>query len=182
MAWVYGQPVHRTTERYIVRSAAPDDVGETYISWFRDSETMQFVDPELARLNREQHRAIVAAADNKSRMLLLIESRVDSQPIGLVRVQLEPRHQRAQTSVIIGEPSHRGRGAMIEVHRAVRVFLFEQADIQKVSFNVYGSHDLMLRQIRKLNGVVAEGVLRRHERVAGIGWQDIHLFAMFRGD
>lgn len=157
----------------------PEDVGPAYLSWVGDPHTMRFVGPELTSLSAEQHRAIVASTDNRTRFLLFIEA-LSEDPVGFLRVRLEPKHRRALSTVVIGDPGQRRAGAMMEAHRAVRAFLFDHASIDKLCFSVYGEHDLMLRMLEKQSYIQKEGVLRRHERLPGIGWQDVHLFAIFR--
>jgi [ribosomal protein S5]-alanine N-acetyltransferase len=180
MPWTPGTPVEIRTERFSIRSIRPADVTEEYISWFKESGTMQFIAPDMARWSREEHLKIVDSVDNRTRLLLIAEDPKDERAIGWVRAQLEPRHKRAQTSIAIGNQAYRGRGGLIEIHQAVRLFLFAEADIQKLTFMVYGANVLMLQHLANDPNVVKEGVLRRHDFVPGVGWQDAHLYAMFR--
>jgi RimJ/RimL family protein N-acetyltransferase len=180
MAWTPGLPVLLRTSRYLIRSARSGDVDAEYLSWFKDPETMQFVGPDLGRLSSDEHHAVVASADHRKRMLLLVLDAAEGRKIGWMRAQLEPQHKRAQTSIVIGDHSHRRRGAMVEVHRAVRQFLFSEADVQKITFITYGSHAVMLAYLATNPDIVKEGVLKRHDWVPGVGWQDAHMFAIFR--
>jgi RimJ/RimL family protein N-acetyltransferase len=179
--WQPGSPVRLETERYVLRSLEPGDVDDAYLAWFRDPALVRFIGPDLAQFTPEQHRAVARSLDNRTRFLLLVSPRAGGAPLGFLRAEVAPKHRRAQTTVAVADISQRGLGAMAECHRALRLFLFEKVDVQKIAFSVYGSNELMLRQIPKYD-IVREGILRRHEWLPGVGWQDVHLFAMWRAD
>lgn len=180
-SWQPGSLVRLETERYVLRSVELSDVDAGYLAWFRDAALVKFIGPELAAFTQEQHRAVVRSLDNRTRFLILVTPRAGGRPIGFLRAEVSPRHRRAQTTVAMADASQRGVGAMGEAHRALRLFLFHEVGVEKIAFSVYGSNELMLRQIPKYD-IVREGILRRHEWLPGIGWQDVHLFAMWRDD
>lgn len=167
------------TPRYHLRSATPADADDEYLGWFRDEGVMRFVGPDLAGLGLEQHAAIIRSCDDRTRILLVVVERESGRRVGLLRASVDPRHGRAQTTVILADPAHRGVGAVGETHRALRLFLFESRGVRKITFSVYGAHEVMLRILPRY-GAVSEGVLRGHDVVPGLGVQDVHLFAMFR--
>ena len=166
-------------ERYRIRSLTALDVDEKYLSWFQNPEVMRFVAPWM-RYSPQQHAAVIKGADNETKFMLGIFRRDSDRFIGWLRAQVYPIHERAYSTLVIGYEDEWGQGAMLDVHRCWRLFAFDNLAISKVTFSVYGQHEAMLKKLPQIPGVVSEGVSRRHEKLPGVGFQDVLRFAIFR--
>ena len=171
---------HFETEHYRVQSANEEAVRAWYDVWLRDEELMRFtgIDPQRSL---QEHLQWLRTFDGKRAFLFTVVSKQSGQHIGLCLLRCDPHNARAMPTVVLGDRAHWGQGHAHEVLAAVYDFAFGTLGMNKINSSIWGSNERALRAIQK-KGRKREGILRQHEWVEGVGWQDVHVFRLLHSE
>ncbi len=180
MSWKPRTPLWLETPNYRVRSMSESDVSADMVRWFADPEVMEFVALPL-NMKREGIVKLLRSADNAGFFMLAIEAREAGPLIGFYRVWRFPAYQYAKSAVLIGDRDYWGSKAVLETRAALLDFLFEEANLHKVTGAVY-TRNVAAAFNYKAQGFACEGVLRQQEPDRRGGWRDVYLFGLLRDE
>lgn len=172
-----GEPVVHG-HRLELRPLAPEDVGEAYVRWLNDPETVRFTEARHAAHTPESVRAYVAACRAcEHEHLLGIFEQAGGRHVGNIKIgPVNPRHQSASLGLIIGEKARWGRGYATEAIALAARYAFTVLGLHKLTAGVIEGNEGSLRAFEK-NGFVAEGVRRRQNFCEG-RWRDETLLGL----
>jgi len=178
--WRPGQPLRIETARFLLRSLTPDDVTDTYVSWWNDSEVQAGLNARPRHWDQQRARQHVAQFDNKTKFHLGIFCKDTGRMIGFYAAFPNPNTNVASHNIVIGEKDYWGKGVVQEVRPPMLAFLFFGMGMVKVKAEVLGRNYPSIFNNKKL-GFTCEGILRK-ERVhySGVGRIDVFLFGLLR--
>ena len=139
-------PVQLETSRYVVRTLSREDSPEPFQKWARDPAIMEPLNLPARELGAEQVRAYFASFDNRRKYLFGIFSKAEDRQIGFWIVEVNPVHATANWHLAIGERSHWGRAAPLEIGIALIDWLFGERGVEKLSATVPANN----RRVRSL--------------------------------
>lgn len=160
---------------YLVRGSClglaalrPEDVGEAYVGWLNDPETVRYTEARHAAHTLESVRAYAAAcAARGDDHLLGVFELAGGRHVGNIKVgPVNPRHRCASVGLIIGEKERWGRGYATEAIELAARHAFTVLGLHKLTAGVVEGNAASLRAFEK-NGFVVEGVRRKQNFCAG---------------
>lgn len=178
--WTPGCRVRLESERAVLRSITPADVGSAYLGWLRDPDVTRYMNARFDDISEETVRAFVASHDDRERFLLGIFDRASGVHIGNHRAVCHAAHRQAHVGVMIGDRGHWGTGIVPETRAVLLDFLFGPLGMLKVCGEVYAVNAAGIFNYQLL-GFKVEGTLVSHV-ACGQGRSDVVQFAMFRRD
>lgn len=153
-----GLDVTLTTERFIVRTLKPPDVGDAYAAWFDDEVVRQFIAWRPTGDAVEELRDFVAGHDERADSLLL--GIFDAEGRHVANLKYEPidlQRRTAVLGVLIGDAAWRGRGLFGEAFSATAELLQVQFGIGRVRLGVEGENAAALAAYARAGFVVVPG-------------------------
>lgn len=175
MTWHPGALLTLETERFCVRSITREDVGEALLDWLADPEVMMGLNLPRRRLSRLQAVQYALSHDNRTRFMLVIETKATSALIGVFYIWVDPQQKSAETGVVLGDRAWWGQGVVTEVRSEVLSFLFDTMGLARVAGRTHGRNISSIFNYQAL-GFTCEGVLRGHYHpVEGLAVGDARL-------
>lgn len=165
-----------------VRSLFPEDVGQAYVGWLNDPETIMYTEARHETHSFETLLTYVESLGTRENEHLMgIFEKLGGRHVGNIKLgPVHPRQLCASIGVIIGEKDCRGRGYATEaIGLAVR-FAFEQLKLHKLTAGVIQGNEASLRAFEK-NLFIIEGV-RRKQNCCGGAWRDETLLGLLAED
>ncbi len=161
-----------------LRSLLPEDVGQSYVRWLSDSETVMYTEARHEAHTIEALRTYVESCGRKDNEHLMgIFEKVDGRHVGNIKLgPVHPRHRYASIGLIIGEKDCWGRGYATEAISLVVRFAFERLKLRKLTAGVIQGNEASLRAFQR-NSFVIEGVRRKQNFCAG-AWRDETLLGL----
>ena len=158
--------------RLELRPLLPDDVGEAYVRWLNDPETVRFTEARHATHTLESVRAYVAACRaSQCEHLLGIFEQAGGRHVGNIKIgPVNPHHRCASVGLIIGEKARWGRGYATEAIALAARYAFTVLGLHKLTAGVIEGNEGSQRAFEK-NGFMVEGVRRRQNFCEG-RWRD----------
>ena len=90
----------------------------------------------------------------------IIEECLSGQPIGSVYLRdIDPRHQKAEFGIFIGEETGQGKGYGTQAAELILAHAFEKLELNKVFLRVFANNPRAIASYTKV-GFVQEGVFR----------------------
>ncbi|MBL4666269.1 MAG: GNAT family N-acetyltransferase [Sneathiella sp.] len=180
MRWKFGAPLTLETENYILQSLEPAHIPGEMVAWFADDETMRYMNDPM-NLDISQLSQFFSGYKNNHRIALLIYKRTTKKPIGIFRIYLDLRNERAVTSVMIGDKNFWGASVVLEIRERIIQFLFTTFRIEKICGNVRARNLPALfnysRQHFKKEGIQVRQIRNREGK-----FDDVVEFALFKED
>lgn len=126
------------TARCRLRPLTEADATETYLSWFRDSETARNLSTPASRQTIESIRAFISARSGREDVLFLGIFAADSGAhIGNIKYEpVNTQDGYAVMGILIGDPAWRGKGIAQEVLRASAAWLKAERGIRQILLGV----------------------------------------------
>ena len=178
MTWTPGSPVNLTSRRFRIRSITPNDIGGPFMRWQRDRDILEGLNQHRAPYTRNDLVKTMRRMDNKRKFTLIIEPALGGPPIGYFIVGVDPNDQRAETTIVIGDKNWWGKGVVTEARARLLDFLFDDADIEKVTGHPHGRNLASIFNYKSM-GFRCEAVLKDHLKNAyGEGRLDGLIFAI----
>lgn len=172
-----GQPVVHG-RRLELRPLAPEDVGEAYVRWLNDPETVRFTEARHVVHTLESVRQYVTAClARKDEHLLGIFEQAGGRHVGNLKIgPVNPHHQSASLGLIIGEKARWGHGYATEAIALATRYAFTVLGLHKLTAGIIEGNEGSLRAFEK-NGFMVEGVRRRQNFCEG-RWRDETLLGL----
>jgi len=135
-----------STKRFQLRTLAIKDVTERYLSWFSDTEYIEF---SPKRTNMDELIQYIESRENREDVLFLAIFTDDGQHIGNIKYEpIDLENKNATIGVLIGEREWRGKGVAIEVVKACNQYLHKNHGIERIDLEVnkYNKHAMHVYQ------------------------------------
>lgn len=129
--------IELATDRFCIRTLVPEDVGNSYASWFTDATVHDFITWRPSRdavAELSQYVAVHHARDD-SLLLGVFEpstghvANIKYEPVDFAR-------QTAVLGILVGNPAWRSRGLFQEVFLASSAWLKDAAGIRRIELGV----------------------------------------------
>lgn len=156
----------------MLRPLLPDDVGEAYVGWLNDLETVRYTEARHAVHTVESVRDFVAACHGrKDTHLLGIFEQANGLHVGNIKLgPVNMIHLCASVGLIIGEKTRWHLGYATEAIALASRYAFEELKLHKLTAGIVRGNEASLRAFRK-SGFVEEGVRRKQNLFDGV-WHD----------
>jgi len=150
-------------KRIYLRILSSEDVGDDYVKWMRDEETVRFLESKLKTYTLEDLKEYVKII-NKSHAdsLFGIFLRENNEHIGNIKIGgMDQVHQHGHVGIMIGDKNSWGKGCGKESIQLVTEYAFEELNLNKliagISANNIGCYKAFLKA-----GYNEAGRLKRH--------------------
>ncbi len=180
MKWRFGSPLLLRSQNYILQSIDPTKIPDEFVQWFADEEIMRFMNDPM-NMDKEKLSKYFSTYNNKTRIALTIFDRKLKKPIGIFKIYIEAYNNHCHTSVLIGDKSYWGTGAVLEIRERVIAFLFQGMKLNKICGYVRGRNFPALFNYTKQK-FAKEGVRKQHIRNQVGELDDVVEFALLRED
>lgn len=150
----------------------PKNVGEIYVGWLNDPETVRYTEARHTTHSLESVRAYVASYQASGNDYLMgIFELTGGRHVGNIKIGPVNSHQRcASLGLIIGEKDCWGKGYATEAIALAVRYSFSVIGLHKLTAGVIAGNAASLRAFEK-NGFVVEGVRRKQNFCDG-HWLD----------
>jgi RimJ/RimL family protein N-acetyltransferase len=154
-------------ERLTLRILTSDDItgelGNHYVAWMNDPDTMQFLESRWRAHTLESIRAFVTAMNESPRDfqfgMFLKDSNIH---IGNIKIGgIDQMHRRGDVGLLIGDKNAWGKGYATEAIELATRFAFEELNVNKLTAGMYapnvGSYKAFIKA-----GWREVGILKAH--------------------
>lgn len=165
-----------------LRYLTPEDVGDAYLRWLGDPETMRFTESRHTTHTIDSVRAYVAkcATGTTDHLFGMIEL-ASGRHIGNIKIgPVNAYHHHASVGLIIGEKDCWGKGYATEAIGLAARHAFSTLGLHKLTAGVIAGNESSLRAFAR-NGFVIEGV-RRKQNLCGDDWRDEIMLGLLQED
>jgi len=156
-----------TTERIELQPFNDSFLGEGYVGWLNDKQTVRYSEQRHRTHTLETCRAYAQGFKNSPNYFWAI---VANHPpighIGNITAMIDVPNGVAELAILIGDSKARGQGYGLEAWQRACRFLLEDAGIRKVVAGTMAINEPMLK-IMRTSGMVEEGRRRRQFLVDG---------------
>lgn len=159
--------VDRSGETCRIRTLRPGDVNESFTRWLADPAVTAGLNMPGTTLGLESFRSYVSSFDNVRRNLLAIRL-LDDEPIGLIMIEIDPRHRIGSLHIIVGDQAQRKLQISIEATRLAIWHLFVERRLEKLMFEPLARNQAAVTACR-LGMLRQEGTLLSHRLDAKTG-------------
>lgn len=149
--------------------------------WLTDPVVAAGLNMSVGAMGLDSVRSYVGSFDNVRRNLLIIRTSSD-EPIGLIMVEIDPRHRNGSLHLIVGEPDRRNLQTSFEAVRLAIWHLFTERKLEKLIFEPLARNRAAVAACR-LGMLRQEGELLSHRLDAKTGERlDQFIFALTLDD
>jgi len=135
--------------RYFLRTVKREDASDRWAGWLSDPWTIHVLNSAPRAFTRKDVAEYIKQFDQRSRLLLGIFEMGTRLHVGFVRIDLDNSGD-ALVNAVIGEATHRNRGANTDVFVALLDFLFDTVGVNRVRASVLLRNDVTLAYLLKL--------------------------------
>jgi len=135
--------------RYFLRTIKREDASDRWAGWLSDPWTVHVLNSAPRAFTKKDVAEYIKQFDQRSRLLLGIFEMGTRLHVGFVRIDLDSSGD-ALVNAVIGEATHRNRGANTDVFVALLDFLFDTARVNRVRASVLLRNDVTLAYLLKL--------------------------------
>ncbi len=160
------------SSRLLLRTLAPEDVGEEYLGWLDDPEIYQFLEVRFTEQTVDSVRRHVAQLNASEDTLFLgIFLNNGGTHIGNIKLgPINPYHHWAPIGIIVGAREHWGKGFASDAIEALSAYAFGTLNLHRLWAGCYSANEGSRRAFLRV-GYEEEGRLRDHWLCDG-EWQD----------
>ena len=126
-----GNPVHLTTERFVLRSLTASDISDRWGGWSDDKEIVTPLNIARRRMTKDDLRRYVARFDNENSYLIGVFTKAMTLHIGFFVIDVNRVHATASFNLVIGDKSYWGKGVVNEARTALLDEFFDNRGIEK---------------------------------------------------
>ena len=126
-----GQPVHLTTDRFVLRSLTASDISDRWGSWSDDKDIVTPLNIAQRRMTKDDLRRYVARFDNENNYLIGVFTKAMTLHIGFFVIDVNRLHASASFNLVIGDKSYWGKGVVNEARAALLDEFFDNRGIEK---------------------------------------------------
>ena len=135
--------------RYFLRTIKREDASDRWAGWLSDPWTVHVLNSAPRVFTKKDVAEYIKQFDQRSRLLLGIFEMGTRLHVGFVRIDLDGSGD-ALVNAVIGEATHRNRGANTDVFVALLDFLFDTVGVNRVRASVLLRNDVTLAYLLKL--------------------------------
>jgi len=168
------------SERLVLRSLEPADIGNSYFRWLRDTEIIKYLEVRHAKPSVRQIKKYVEDCNrSESAYLAGIFLGKEGTHIGNIKIgPIDWRNRRGEIGILVGEKKYHGRGLALEALNRFASFCFEKLKLHKITAGCYGSNLASVNLFHR-GGFQIEGIRPDHWRL-GKEWETGVLFGRKR--
>ena len=121
-------------KRIFLRILSSEDVGDNYVKWMRDEETVRFLESRWKTYTLENLKEYVKKInESHADSLFGIFLRENNEHIGNVKVgDMDQVHQNGNVGIMIGDKNSWGKGCAKESIQLVTKYAFEELNLNKL--------------------------------------------------
>jgi ribosomal-protein-alanine N-acetyltransferase len=140
-------PVVISTDRFLLKSLIPDDVGERYLSWLTDQTVSQYISAATLKPSIDSLKQYVQERCEREDVLFLgIFEKNSGIHIGNIKYEpVDSKNRFAVMGILIGEASWHGKKVAAEVIVASSKWLNSTRDIDEIILGVARGHEAAIR-------------------------------------
>jgi RimJ/RimL family protein N-acetyltransferase len=163
--------VHFETDRFILRTALPQDASTRWAEWLADPVTAHMINLPPRQLSVEQLRERIASFDQYDNLLLGIFLLRGHRQIGAVRMRFIDGRKRVVPGVLIGEPEWRNAGVLQEIANATGTYFFETFGLQGIVAQVPPHNSFMRKYLEDREWRLVDSLPESGPAMPGSGGQ-----------
>lgn len=154
-------------ERLYLKELKPEDVTDSMMEWFQDTELMRFYTNSGRKIEKaELCHSIQKGRDERSNYTLGIYLKAENRLIGTVKIgPINWKHRISDLATLIGDRNYLGKGFSTEAIALGGQLAFSVLDLRRLYGGMYWSNKASIKTYLKA-GWIAEGVLK------GFYWVD----------
>jgi len=128
--------------RIYLRTLSSEDVGDNYVKWMRDEETVRFLESRWKTYTLENLKGYVENInESHTDSLFGIFLRENNEHIGNVKVgDMDQVHQHGNVGIMIGDKNSWGKGCAKESIQLVTKYAFEELNLNKLIAGIYANN------------------------------------------
>lgn len=128
--------------RIYLKILTTEDVGDTYLNWMRDEETVQFLESRWTAYSIEDLRAYVKQMNDSSKDFLFgIYLKENDKHIGNIKIgEINQIHKFGDIGLIIGNKQLWGKGYGTEAIKLATDYAFRELNLNKLKAGVYANN------------------------------------------
>ena len=125
-----------------LRILASEDVGDNYVKWMRDEETVRFLESRWKTYTLENLKEYVKKInESHADSLFGIFLRENDEHIGNIKIgDMDQVHQHGHVGIMIGDKNSWGKGCAKESIQLVTKYAFEGLNLNKLTAGIYGNN------------------------------------------
>jgi RimJ/RimL family protein N-acetyltransferase len=135
--------------RYFLRTARREDASERWAGWLSDPWTVHVLNSAPRAFTKSDVVDYIKQFDQRQHCLLAIFEMGTRLHVGFVRLDFDATSD-VLVNAVIGEASHRNRGATTDVFVALLDFLFDTVGVERVRASVLLRNEGTLAYLLKL--------------------------------
>jgi RimJ/RimL family protein N-acetyltransferase len=135
--------------RFLVRTLRPEDATERWASWGTDPEAVETLNTSGRTLSKTDVVNYIKGFDQRTHLLSGIFDKTTQTLVGIFRVDLDYRLNRALLNLFIGEPAYRNTGVTSQVFIPNADYGFNTLGLDMVVASVLSRHKTLIRFMRK---------------------------------
>src|ERR1700684_3335611 len=116
--------------RYFLRTVKREDASDRWAGWLSDPWTVHGLNTAPRAFTKSDVADYIRQFDQRSRLLLGISEMGTRLQVGFVRIDLDTAGE-ALVNAVIGEATHRNRGANTDVFVALLDFLLDTVGVRR---------------------------------------------------
>jgi [ribosomal protein S5]-alanine N-acetyltransferase len=179
--WRAGMRLQVETERFLLRSLLPKDVGAVYISWWNDVELQKGFNSPPRNWGQQHVTKHLQQFNNKTKFHLGIYCKETSQLIGFFAMFVNYQQKVAKTNVLVGNREYWGKNVVLEVRTIMLGFLFNELAMEKVEGEILGRNLSSIFNYQA-QGFKSEGVRRSQILDPEGNRTDIYHFGLLKSE
>jgi RimJ/RimL family protein N-acetyltransferase len=177
-----GVSIDIATDRFRIRSLAPADASQRFLTWIADPDVMGPLNMPARQLTSAEIITYIGTFDRRRRHLLGLFDKTSAAHFGIVIVEIGEQHRLAKLAYLIGDKSYRGKGAMHECLTALTGHLFNNLGIEKITAHVETINTASINVLEAL-GLRREGTMRGEIRSFRDGSRlDQYFYGLLKSD
>ena len=138
------------TPRCILESLSEKHLGDRYVSWLNDPETMRFSRHRARRHDVASCRAYIQSFEGTPHYVAAIVARDPALGhIGNINAYLDEENGTADVGIVIGERAAWGKGYGAEAWIAFCRFLFAERKLRKITAGTMALNEAMIGVMRR---------------------------------
>jgi [ribosomal protein S5]-alanine N-acetyltransferase len=149
------------SDRIYLRKLVIKDVNQFYLSWFKDSDVISYLDVrDLSE--REAKDYILLGESTGLYYMYAICEKISNRHIGNLKIgPIDKKHHIADLVTLIGDKEAWGKGYGSDSIKLGNRIAFEKYKLRKLSGGIYSSNIASIKSYLKA-GWIIEGILKDH--------------------
>lgn len=148
--------------------------------WGGNPRITQFLYASWGKATDEEQKKFWRKANRGNQMLFAIVLNETAEFIGGCDVKFEPKHERAEVGIMIGEEKYHGQGIGTEVIKMLRDYLFQVWKIHRFQLYVLTNNPRAKKCYEKC-GFQTEGLLRDYHK-KGKQFRSLYIMSILKKD